>query len=106
MAHIITTLIIGLVAGLITFFFSGWAVKSKAYRASEESKFAKYIRESKESAFALVAGFSIWMPALYGVTSQPKHTAVISGGVVWCIIAVASGVYWYRKHPSVFTRSQ
>ena len=104
--HIITTLIIAFAAGLITFLFGVWAVKSKAYRVSEESKFAKNIRESKESAFALVAGFSIWMPVLYGVTNQPKHAAVISGSLVWCILAVASGIYWYRRYPDVFREPQ
>jgi len=105
-AHIMTTVIMGFIAGLITCIFSGWAIRSKAFSVSEETKFAKYTREPKESAFALIAGFSVCIPTLYGVTHQPKYAAVISGATVWCILAVASGMYWYRKYPEVFNKSQ
>lgn len=83
-----------------------WAVRSKAYRGSEESNFAKYVREVKESALPLAAGFSIWLSALHGVTTQPKHATVISGVIIWCIFSVVSDIYWYGKYPDVFKRSQ
>jgi len=102
MEHVITTLLIGFLAGLNTFMFTGFSIKSKALETHIESKLKKYIKGSKETAFSLIAGFSIFIPAIYGTTSQPKYVALFIGTITWGVIAIYSGLYWHKKYPTVF----
>lgn len=97
MEHIIITLLIGLITGMNTFLFGGLAIKSKALKEKSESKLAKFVRETKESTFSLIAGLSFFIPVLYATSSQPKYPALISGSITWCIVAILSGVYWYKN---------
>lgn len=106
MEHIAVSLLIGLASGLLAFYSGGKAVQSKAAQVSDATKFAKYLRESKEAAFALVAGFSLWLPVLYGVINQSDYMGAIFGLAVWCIVVTTSAIYWYKRYPIVFQRSR
>ncbi|MEQ9544543.1 MAG: hypothetical protein RIK85_00885 [Marinobacter sp.] len=107
MAHVISTSIIAFFSGLLAFYFGGRTVQSKAKkRAYEESQLEKFFRESKESGFALIAGFSVFIPALYAVTEEPKRAAIIAGASVWSVLVIAAGWYWYKRFPDVFHRKQ
>jgi uncharacterized membrane protein (GlpM family) len=106
MGHVLITTIIALFAGLTTFFAGGRAIQIKAMGITTDTKSAKFLIESKQSAFSLLAGFSLFLPALYGVTEQPKYIALVTGALVWCVIAIASAIHWYKKYPEVFRKSQ
>ncbi|MCW8127831.1 hypothetical protein [Microbulbifer halophilus] len=107
MAHVITSSVIAFLAGLLAFYFGGRAVHSKARKRNcRESQLQKFLRESKESGFALIAGFSLCLPTLYAITEEPKRVALIVGGLVWATIVSAAAWYWYKEFPDVFHEQQ
>ncbi|MCL1125467.1 hypothetical protein [Shewanella surugensis] len=102
MIHVLVSILIGLLCGGVSYYSFGRVVKSMQDKSRILTKTQTYLKGVKESTYKLTAGMIGWLPALFGVTNEPKYTAVISGYLTWLIIALFSVVYYYKKCPDIF----